>query len=307
MELIHPIYLDVPMMVSFLAALKDGVSYESEITEKAVSTREREGEGSGSAKLPGIAGLFGLGFDLSGRLKQRSTGEEGTESKVIRKHTEASLFNLLRHSLHESHRLQIIESSSELTELRPHDLFEIRGEMLGNPLERLVDLISAFVGFLGLDLDDEAPTGGGQRRNRSNQQVPAELRQMRQEFSTEYLMMFRSMKKDVEKGRVVDLLLRSDSGVQAVVTLTREFLPQHAEELLLGGQFTVIGKAAAVLATSGSINLARRTVFGAFGGDGTQGIISSFQTGQDSGIDFGNTRLVIEAPAVQVIPLAVFV
>ena len=31
MHLIHPIYLDVPMLVSFAAAIQGGVSFESEM------------------------------------------------------------------------------------------------------------------------------------------------------------------------------------------------------------------------------------------------------------------------------------
>jgi hypothetical protein len=33
-ELVNPIYLDVPMMTSFLAALEDGVAFGSDITSK---------------------------------------------------------------------------------------------------------------------------------------------------------------------------------------------------------------------------------------------------------------------------------
>ena len=32
-ELVHPLYVDVPMLISFLATLRGGISYSSEVAE----------------------------------------------------------------------------------------------------------------------------------------------------------------------------------------------------------------------------------------------------------------------------------
>jgi len=58
-ELTHPIYLDTPMLVSFLATVDDGVSFSSEVAEKVADTRKASGEGSGEAKLPGLPACWG--------------------------------------------------------------------------------------------------------------------------------------------------------------------------------------------------------------------------------------------------------
>jgi len=39
MQLIHPIYLDVPMLVSFAAALQGGLSFGSEVTEEQAEVK----------------------------------------------------------------------------------------------------------------------------------------------------------------------------------------------------------------------------------------------------------------------------
>ena len=44
-SLVHPVYLDVPMMISFLAYLEGGVSTQEEETKKDVDARERVLEG----------------------------------------------------------------------------------------------------------------------------------------------------------------------------------------------------------------------------------------------------------------------
>lgn len=95
-ELTHPIYLDTPMMISFLATVDDGVSFSSEVAETVADTRKAAGEGSGEAKLPGLASLLGLSLSASGKYARESAEDQTTESKFVRQHTAASLFNRLR-------------------------------------------------------------------------------------------------------------------------------------------------------------------------------------------------------------------
>ena len=41
-DLVHPLYLDVPMMVSFLATLQDGVAFTSDVAESASQSTKAE-------------------------------------------------------------------------------------------------------------------------------------------------------------------------------------------------------------------------------------------------------------------------
>jgi hypothetical protein len=61
-RLIHPIYLDVPMLVSFAAAVEGGVSFGAEVTRERTSALTTEA--GGSAKF-GLSALFGRFFDAS--------------------------------------------------------------------------------------------------------------------------------------------------------------------------------------------------------------------------------------------------
>ena len=45
LELIHPVYMDIPMMVSFVAALEGGVSYGDEVTERSVKADQEKAKG----------------------------------------------------------------------------------------------------------------------------------------------------------------------------------------------------------------------------------------------------------------------
>jgi hypothetical protein len=74
LELIHPVYLDVPMMVSFFAAIEGGVSYSGEYTERVRASIAREREGQGRAGLPNIASLFGLSFRYEWKSQESKPG-----------------------------------------------------------------------------------------------------------------------------------------------------------------------------------------------------------------------------------------
>lgn len=61
-RLIHPIYLDVPMLVSFVAAREGGMSFESEVTTE--SERSKSANASATGKLA-LSKLFSRFLDVS--------------------------------------------------------------------------------------------------------------------------------------------------------------------------------------------------------------------------------------------------
>lgn len=153
MELVHPVYLDASMLVSFSAALNEGVSFESEVMERMQAAQEREGEASGRLSFSGLAAVFGLGADVSGRSRRQRSSEEGRETRVLRQHSEASLFNLLRHRLLSEKRVTVVTPDTILAELAPGQLVAVSGEVLGNPLAKILETLAAIAPFLGFSLD----------------------------------------------------------------------------------------------------------------------------------------------------------
>jgi hypothetical protein len=156
--LAHPVYLDTEMLISFLASLEDGVSYSSEVAERYTAAKDREGEGTGRVSLPSIATLLGLTLSAEGRYKRRSSAEEGVESKFVREHTAASLFNRLRLRLAEMPDALIrVQSSDAFSDLTTGRLVEIQGEIIGNPLKQILDLLAALGPYFGLVIDEPTP------------------------------------------------------------------------------------------------------------------------------------------------------
>ena len=79
-RLIHPIYLDIPMLVSFAAAIEGGLSFGSEVTREASSSTAAAA--GGSAKF-GLSGVFKQFLDASAEL-QITGAQKGEERSVER-------------------------------------------------------------------------------------------------------------------------------------------------------------------------------------------------------------------------------
>jgi hypothetical protein len=91
-SLVHPVYLDVPMMISFLAHLEGGVSTHEEETQRDAGARERALKGRAGLRLRFVP-VLDAEVGSEGSMQRRD--ESSVESKTERHHTAASLFNLL--------------------------------------------------------------------------------------------------------------------------------------------------------------------------------------------------------------------
>ena len=134
--LFHPVYLDVPMMISFLAALRDGVAFEDTTTRRDSQSTSRDREGAARVRLPALSSL--LGFDASGRMASSRQGETSEEVMAVRRHTEASLFNALHAALTEDGMVRGVRQPADLADIAPGDVIELSGDFVGNPLEPVV-------------------------------------------------------------------------------------------------------------------------------------------------------------------------
>lgn len=319
-QLAHPVYLDTPMLVSFLASLEGGVSYSSEVAERYAGGKEGEGEGSAKAGLPSIATLLGLNLSAEGRYKRRSSTEESTESKFVREHTSASLFNRLRLRLEDSPGAVVrLDSVDALSGIADGALVEMRGEVTGNPLKQLLDLITAVGPYLGYQIDEPElpaaqPTSSQKasrtgRRGKGSAPLPR-LASAEGDSVPELTItdMFRILKREVERSPVLDLLIEGSGGVRAVLTASRELLSNEVEAYLIGGKFTVLAKLSAVVPAGESINLLRRSVFGLFGRKLAEQAFSEFNQSVSNSDDFNLSLAgtVIDGPVIQLLPLAIY-
>ncbi|MFJ8606851.1 hypothetical protein ACIRH0_06630 [Streptomyces sp. NPDC093675] len=316
--LAHPLYLDVQMMVSFLAYLEGGVYVSIEETTQREKSKEGKGGGNAKMKLPSLGALLGMEASLSAEMGGR-VGETA-EIKVARHHTAASLFNALRSHLADSKSITIhrAEKEEDLASLSSGDFVESSGRYTGNPLAKNLAFMGKFLEYIQLitDVEERNRQRSSSARRSGNPQTRASVTQIQspgglaeladqfREFQDSAELNFlQKVKEEIEASPIQDVVLRTRSGLQVILTVSSDYYNQSVGEWLDSGDFIVLGKVTRVLSPGESINLSRRTVIGSMddGEDMVTSLTTSFPLVGDS------QSAVVNYPAVQVLPMAIYV
>lgn len=112
------------------------------------------------------------------------------------------------------------------------------------------------------------------------------------------------MRDDLANASVHDEVLNGP-GLKAVLTMSSEFFNDATSAFLRAGIFTAVGKVTRILGPDDQINLLRRTVLAAADTDFARSLIENAADSEDFKI--ATFDPIIEAPAIQVLPLAVYI
>jgi len=323
-QLAHPVYLDVAMMISFLAYLEGGVVTHEEATQTEAGARERvlKGRAGLRARLP-----WALDAEVGTEGSTHRLDEVSLESKSARQHTAASLFNLLYEYLTSDDQLIRLSEPSQLDELRTGQLVEMTGEYLGNPLEEILAFVATMYPYYAEQqkaqlaaaaeaadkLKKAQKSGNPARRAQAQPAAPvpdlAEMlstvvEQAKDQESEFGLQMMLRMAQEITHVPVHDLLFRMPSGLQAVLTVSSEYYSPETNEYLRAGEFRIIGKVTRVITGGNTINLTRRTVVGVANPATAQDLVANAET-ENIKLDVADP--IVTAPAVQVLPMAIFI
>lgn len=312
------------MMVSFLAHLEGGVSATEEHTAQETGAQHRAVTARAGFRFP-LAHLLGAELGAEGS-SQRSEGST-FELKTERHHTAASLFNTLYSYLREDGVIIDLLSDTQLSGLRAGQLVEVAGEYRGNPLEEVLGFVSSLLPYVEAQREAEATaaeqalrtaqrgqrtphgrTTPSRRDQDAQQAVITELATAaaatRAPGSAFGLQVMRRMAEDLAAAPVHDLLLETGSGLHVVITASSDFYSTETNEFLREGEFRAVGKVTRVITGDLTINLTRRTLLGAAGPEMAQGLMASVGSASNITLSVGDP--IVSAPAVQVLPMAIF-
>lgn len=321
-QLTHPVYLDVAMMTNFLAYLDGGLVTQEEATQKETGAKERvfKGRAGLSARLPWA---FNVEAGSEGSAQRRD--EVSLESRFARQHTAASLFNSLYEYLRDDDKLTMLSDAAQLKDLRTSQLVEFSGEYLGNPLEDILAFVGAIYPYVteqyeaqneaisqAADMSRKAQRSGNPAKRSQAQSATsdpskllAEIAQQAESAQNELgVRMMLRMAEDITRVPVHDLLFRASSGLRVVLTASSAYYSQEINEYLRAGEFQVVGKVTRIVTGDDVINLTRRTVLGAASPTVAQDIVSSVRDGE---LKLDVADPIVAAPAVQVLPMAIFI
>lgn len=257
--LAHPLYLDVQMMVSFLAYLQGGVAFEGEETIRSEETRTQAGKASGKVKIPSIATW--LGAEVSGDLAIDKKLDATSEYKTERHHTAASLFNYLYAHLGNGGQITSLNDEEDIRSLQTSQLVQASGRYIGNPLADILNFFGQLMPYLEDDKKEkeETPKRKNSRKSgnpavRQNataletEQTLAELAtQAEEQLEAETGRLLSRMREDMNRSPVHDLVLATSGGLKVVLTVSSQYYSAETSERLRAGDFTVLGKATRIL------------------------------------------------------------
>ena len=250
-ELLHPFYLDTDMSMAFAAALAGGVALEREEVERDRQESQAVRNLRGNLRL---FGTFGIGGGTAGASGEREVSESdlaATESRLVRHHTEASIFIALYDELQRTGR---IVDASDIAKLSMGEIVSFSIGPAVAPLRRVVDqlirVLDVAAPLIGVG---EIPSQGQEESSATRQQRRQQARQAAQHAAATpadpgaaYLAQLRSLlialEDDLDRSGMIDVVVRPQEGPSIILTLDKRFVSDQSLELLHTSRFTVIGK-----------------------------------------------------------------
>lgn len=290
-RLIHPIYLDVPMLVSFAAAIQGGLSLGTEITTESETSKSRSSEVGGKF---GLSNLFGYLFDAS--VEGKASGEKANRSQEIQKeskqHTEASIAILLYDYFIKNEGYIIKPSDSkQLSEAEPGTLVEVSGTLVKNAIDSVVDYIDAISILSRFSETPNIPN------NKKNRQAPkSELDTIRD-----------ILNKDRERTPISNVLLRctEPEGINVIVTLRTENLRDLTLSELHKNSVRVVGKVTRVIQEGEKMSAFENYGMALIQPETLERTFKDLASAENVVAEF--SEVTVQGPAVQILPLMVYV
>lgn len=298
MQLIHPIYLDVPMLVSFAAAIQGGLSLEAEVTH------EKEANKSGSADIGGkfgLSNLFSNLFEVSAdaNISGAMSGRNQETRHELKAHTEASIAILLYDEFRKSKGyLFQPKNAEELTKVAPGALVEVAGILEKNAVDTVIDYIDAVNILSGLADQTQAPQQTGVKQNNKKLQ-PAQktmLENMRE-----------TLDKDRKRTPISNVILRCSEplDVNVVVTLRTANLRDLTLTELHKNNVRIIGKVTRIVKEGQSMSAFENYGMSLLNPVMLEELFGQITSSKDVVAEFSEVQ--VNGPAVQILPLMIFV
>jgi hypothetical protein len=317
MELVYPIYLDIPMMSAFLASLENGLMREADVEAVDAGKIERAKKFSADLKPGGLFSALGVG--ISGGLSRSNSDQQ--ESRLSGKLTypEATLFIRLRDLLIDNTILTSVSSLEELSACNIGDLIEVQGLAIPNPgdqisrvFRQLMPLIEPFNNVQIAQLDQQIAVLKTMRAPNDQFKTQADIGQAREFAKSQQEL--KKQETDLYKriGDVVGPLFAKDSTETIVLKSTNfplicHLYPEYArnERLhdLYDSNWRCIGKVVAKLDADAKFDLLKGSPI-SYVAQSQIGDFSKAFNNENLKVDISEPS--ISGPAVVVATLALF-
>jgi hypothetical protein len=302
LDLIIAIYLDTNALLDILGSIEDGFALVEKVTTQTSTSGTTERSVGTEFGIPNILNLLKISIGASRATKQ---ADESAEVRHLeRYHTYGTLLYKLRSNLAELGLLKAIAGADRAwKEVRPSDFVELRGVFHPNPLVESLGTIDRLLGMALLFSETQMQTAGQPKRDRHK--IRDEIRQ-----SEQLRKLLTSIRSDVEREDVRTFVveLTDSSGYRAVVPLFIEYLRDRSMTELSHKEFRLLGKVVRNLSEEDEvIDLLRGTGLGGVSDEVLQELLAAFKEMEVQGFRLPRVETKIMAPALEVVPIAIYV
>ncbi len=298
-RLIHPIYLDVPMLVSFAAAIQGGLSLETEVTHEKETTKAASAKVAGKFGLSNLfSNLFELTAetDVSGSLEKKSQ-ETRRESKS---HTEASIAILLYDLLCKNADYLIQpKDANTLSHTFPGALVEVAGTLEKNAVDTVIDYVDAINILSGLAEPTAVMQPLPSKQTPSKKSTPAQPTQLDK--------IREILDKDRKRTPISNVILRCDEppGMKVVVTLRTANLRDLTLTELHQNYVRVVGKVTRIVGEGQRMSAFENYGLALLKPEMLKTVFDGLAASPEIVTRFSDVEVL--GPAVQILPLMIFV
>ncbi|NJN71982.1 MAG: hypothetical protein HC799_03775 [Limnothrix sp. RL_2_0] len=295
-SLIHPIYLDIPMLVSFAAALQGGFSLEAEVTAEKKRGNTISGDAAGKI---GLSKLFTVIGEAEGNAefngnRSQEVYETRKESKA---YTEASIAIRLYHQLREA-KGYIFEPKdfNDFTQYSPGTLIEVGGVIKKNAVYTVIDCIDA-VSILSKMATPPKPKSPSSKKGFSaHRSEEPELKYIRDVLD-----------EDRQRTPLSNILLKCSQppNLNAIVTLRTANLRDLTLSELNQNSVRIVGKITRKISEGEKVNSFENYGMAMLNSESLRTMFSQITSQSELSIDF--SEIEVSGPAIQILPLMIFV
>src|SRR2546421_2090593 len=318
-DLIIPIYIDTNALLDLLASLERGFSTVEKITTKNEQNRNSEQTINTNAGtefgIPNILSL--LKVNLSGSLNRKQGKGNSQETSSERYHTYGSLLQRLRIALINLELVKILEDvEDEWNSIQTYDFIELQGKFNLNPFTESFGTLNRMMGIFELFAPPSkvnTNTNTNSKRNRPQVVTSAPTNSPFGTISAEEVKLYRGyiegliggLEKNDIRTLVVDL--NGSNKHRAILNIFIENLRDKTMTELQYKQFKLLGKVVGKISNSNeSIDLLQGTALSGFDDNTIDKLIEGFNQ-PNSGLNLPKIETKIKGPALQVIPIAIYV
>lgn len=307
---VFPFYLDVEMLTGFLATIEDGFLLISNVSETETNSKANDLSASGTAGTSSfLSSLFKI--DLQGGLKLSDSSQGGRELGFVLQHTEASLFNRLRERLTAKGLITHVGADSIEMPLLG-SIVEIDGVIQQNPVATVLELIDS-MSFMFPQLIAGKSFSEPQKSTKPSTQPPrgqrgsslSEPASQEPEFNAK--VFFDLLRRERESRKLSDVVVTigSETVNSGIITLRQSATSQESAEHFIGSRCLILGKVSGVVEDGDSVPLYRRSIINLLNSDQVEGMFKGFNSNEGFHLDLPS--LTVSGPAIQVLPVAIYV